>query len=75
MSDQGDQNIRSKEIYWKKNIYLTLLWWRPLSYRNQSIDLQNKSMDWFLYDRNLRLERIQRKESEWQIKKLFVENT
>ena len=25
MSDQGDQNIRSKEIYWKKNIYLTLL--------------------------------------------------
>ena len=23
------------------------------SCRNQSIDLQNKSMDWFLYDRNL----------------------
>ena len=27
---------------------------RRLSYRNQSIDLQNKSMDWFLYD-NLRI--------------------
>ena len=23
---------------------------KPLSYRNQSIDLQSKSMDWFLYD-------------------------
>ena len=25
-------------------------WRRPLSYRNQSIDLLCKSMDWFLYD-------------------------
>ena len=31
---------------------------RPLSYRNQSIDLQSKSMDWFLYDNDLRLERV-----------------
>ena len=29
-----------------------------LSYRNQSIDLQNKSQDWFLYDRDLRHERF-----------------
>ena len=39
-------------------IALTLLWWRSLSYRNQSIDLQNKSIYWFLYDRDLRHERI-----------------
>ena len=26
---------------------------RPLSYRNQSIDLFRKSMDWFLYDNGL----------------------
>ena len=26
---------------------------RPLSYRNQSIDLLPKSMDWFLYDNSL----------------------
>ena len=26
---------------------LTLSWWRLLSYRNQSIDLQSKSMAWF----------------------------
>ena len=26
--------------------------------KNQSIDLQSKSMDWFLYDRDLRHERI-----------------
>ena len=31
---------------------------RPLSYRNQSIDLLRKSMDWFLYDNGLRLERV-----------------
>ena len=28
-----------------------------LSYRNQSIDLQGKSIDWFLYDGGLRHER------------------
>ena len=27
-------------------------------YRNQSINLLCKSMDWFLYDRNLRHERV-----------------
>ena len=31
---------------------------RPLSYRNQSIDLLRKSMDWFLYVNGLRLERV-----------------
>ena len=30
----------------------------PLSYRNQSIDLLSKSMDWFLYDNSLRHERV-----------------
>ena len=29
----------------------------PLSFRNQHIDLLCKSMDWFLFDRNLRSER------------------
>ena len=40
-----------------KNV-LDLLWQRSLLYRNQSIDLQNKSMVWFLYDKNLRNERV-----------------
>ena len=35
-------------------VSLTLSWWRPLSYRSQSIDLQSKSKDWFLYDNGLR---------------------
>ena len=39
-------------------IHLTLSWRRPLSYRNQSIDLLHKSMDWFLYDNGLRHERV-----------------
>ena len=38
--------------------YLTLSWWRPLSYRKRSIDLLGKSMDWFLYDNGLRHERV-----------------
>ena len=37
---------------------LTLSRWRPLSYGNQSIDLQTKSMDWFLYNRDLDHERV-----------------
>ena len=37
---------------------LTLSGWRPLSYRNQSIDLLGKSMDWFLYDKGLRHQRF-----------------
>ena len=35
---------------------LSLSWKKFLSYRNQSIDLLCKSMDWFLYDRDLRYE-------------------
>ena len=37
---------------------LTLSRRRPISYRNQSIDLLCKSMDWFLYHIALRRERI-----------------
>ena len=37
---------------------LTLSWRRPLSCRNQSIDLLGKSMDWFLFDNDLRHERV-----------------
>ena len=40
---------------------LTLSWQGPLSYRNQSIDLQSKSsksMDRLLYDNGLRHERV-----------------
>ena len=37
---------------------LTLSWWRSLSYRNQAIDFLCKSVDWFLYDRDLHHERV-----------------
>ena len=37
---------------------LTLSWRRPLLYRNQSIDLRSKSLDWFLYVNGLRYERV-----------------
>ena len=37
---------------------LTLSWRRPLSYRNQSTDLQSKSTDRFLYDNGLHHERV-----------------
>ena len=37
---------------------LTLSRRRPLLYRNQSIDLDSKSMDWFLYDNSLRHEKV-----------------
>ena len=41
-------------------ISLFLSWRKFLSYRNQFIDLQSKSMSWFLYDRDLRHERVNR---------------
>ena len=37
---------------------LTLSRRRPISYKNQSIDLRSKSMDWFLYDNGLCHKRV-----------------
>ena len=37
---------------------LTLSWRRSVPYRNQYIDLQSKSMGWFLYNNALRHERV-----------------
>ena len=37
---------------------LTLSWRRSLSYRNTSIDLPFRLVDWFLYDRDFRHERV-----------------
>ena len=47
----------------------------PLSYRNQSIDLHSKSMNWFLYDNGLRLERVKHLTSEFGIDKLEILKT
>ena len=51
---------------------LTLSWRRSLSHRNQSIDLLRKSMDWFLYDRDLRHERVKVK---WCVKQDVLATT
>ena len=47
-----------KEHLGRLLLRVTLSWLRPLSYRNQSIDLRSKSIDWFLYDNDLRHERV-----------------
>ena len=36
---------------------LSLSWWKRVLFRNQSIDLQSKSIEWFLYDVSFRHER------------------
>ena len=46
-------------------LVLTLSWRRSLSYRNQSIDLLRKSMDWFLYDNGLRHKRVNPNDSDY----------
>ena len=38
--------------------FLTLSWRRALPYRNRSIGLHSKSMNWFLYERDHRHERV-----------------
>ena len=58
-----------KELWTK--LILTLSWRRPLSYRNQSMDLQSKSMDWFLYDNGLLYERVKWL-SEWHFRKTTI---
>ena len=44
--------IDSMELWWVP-LALPLSWGRSLLHRNQSVDLQRKSMDWFLHDRGL----------------------
>ena len=51
-------NLISKTNSRSFTLWLTLSWRRSLSYRNQSIDLLCKSMDWFLYDNGPRHERV-----------------
>ena len=52
------QHVRTdSRCMWMKS-FLNLSWRRSLLCRNQSIDLQSKPMDWLLYDKNLRHERI-----------------
>ena len=41
---------------WMKSVLN--LSWRRLLYRNQSTNVHTKSMDWFLYDKNRRYERV-----------------
>ena len=48
---------------------LTLSWQRPLSYKNQSIDLLRKSVDWFLYDNGLRHERVRYNHKKFHIRR------
>ena len=55
---QFSLNLKILKILFTRLIPLTLWIRRSLSYRTQSIDLQSKSMDWFLYERNLRHDRV-----------------
>ena len=50
--------IKVAQNYFDSFNCLTLSWRRPLSYRNQSIDMLCKSVDWSLYGNGLRHERV-----------------
>ena len=66
-----------REIFWRiirkwKNFFglhftLTLSWRRSLSHRNQFIDT---SMDWFLYDKDLRHERVKKNYDDYSDDKI-----
>ena len=51
-------------IFTSSSFFLTLSCRRSLSYRNQSIDMWSKSVDWFLYDNGLRHERVNKNTEE-----------
>ena len=44
--------------YMISKLTLALSWPKSISYRNQSLDFLCKSMDWFLYDRDLRHKKV-----------------
>ena len=50
--------VQGKEKYISFRIINSFMMEIPLSYRIQSIDLQRKSMDWFLYDMDVRHESV-----------------
>ena len=52
------RNFVGQEHSWLFICKITLLWRRSISFRNQSIGLHSKSVDWFLYDRDLCQERV-----------------
>ena len=56
--DKQEDRQEMQDYLFVELLGLTLSWWRPLSYRNQSIDLWSKSMDWFLYGNGLRHESV-----------------
>ena len=58
MMSQNDGDILKMCLIILRNYALTLSLLRSLSYRNQSINLQRKSMDWFVYDRDHCHERV-----------------
>ena len=49
------QHVRTESRCMRIKIVLNFSWRRSLLYRNQSIDLQNKSMDCFLFDMGFRI--------------------
>ena len=50
--------IEFRSVFQIFKTHLTLSCRRPWSYRNQSIDMHCKSMDWFLYNNGPRHERV-----------------
>ena len=62
-----------KKSFTLDDFHLTLSRRRPLSYRNQSIDLGSKSMDWFLYDNGVRLERVKSTFFMWSLSNIATD--
>ena len=58
--------LRSCQTSIPEFFWLTFNYQCSLSYRNQSINLQSKLMDWFLYDRDLRHEQVKLNHIELQ---------
>ena len=55
-------------MYHSCNSFMT----KVLSYRNQSINLQSKPIDWFLYDRELPHERVKQWHSSQHLRYFHV---
>ena len=57
-TEKLNQKLKKMRMQMEETVSINIPWCRSLSYKNQSTEWLHKSMDWFLYDRDLCHERV-----------------
>ena len=57
-TEKLNEKLKKMRMQMEETVSINIPWCRSLSYKNQSTEWLRKSMDWFLYDRDLCHERV-----------------